>query len=49
MSIEKYIPDKTLQNFKSTNNFEEWSGDVEDKSLFQVWSAIRGRNSILFY
>ncbi|TGZ48732.1 Tigger transposable element-derived-like protein [Temnothorax longispinosus] len=46
--IEKYIPKTTLQNFKFSENLESWTGDLEDQSLFRVWSAIRQRNRTLF-
>lgn len=46
--IEKYIPKTMLQNFKSSENLEAWTGDLEDQNLFRVWSAIRQRNGTLF-
>ena len=44
MTIEKYIDENTLEQFRAAENFKMWSGDLRDESLFRVWNAIRRRD-----
>ena len=43
--IEKYIPVEKLDMFKSEKK-EVWTGAMEDKSLYEVWCKIKGKNGI---